>query len=54
MSFYWRIDCIDIKRYYEKMMLLPLIFVIRGRIMFCGYFPFGLLKEEYFLAFSRV
>ena len=37
-----------------SLMLLPLIFVIRGRIMFCGYFPFGLLKEEYFLAFSRV
>jgi hypothetical protein len=38
----------------EKLFLLSVIFVIRGRIMFVRYLLLGFLEEDFFLAFPRV
>jgi hypothetical protein len=44
MSFYWYLKLV------RETLFLPVILVIQGGIMLCGYLHFGWLKD-YFLAF---
>ena len=52
MSFYWEIESIDIEilRNNDCCFLLFLMLFL----YLCGYLLLGLLKEDYFLAFSRM
>jgi hypothetical protein len=55
MSFYWGIESIDVKR-NEGKVIVAYYFLLLLDLEFysCVYLPLVLLKEDYFLAFSRV
>ena len=52
MSFYWELSPLIVRDIKEKLVLLPVIFVVRVGILFMWVSSLGLLKD-YFLAFSR-
>jgi hypothetical protein len=45
MSFYWGIESIDVKRYQGQVIVVPVIFVVRGRIMFVWLSSLGFVKR---------